>query len=167
MTEVDYFSGNAREYIKGYVTIDRNNCFAELIIHGNEIKIRLLNFNGKLKVEYPDLMRLSHVLFHHGVSCYLLFGLDWNESSFLKIGSDETYNDYSFSAQGFLYSSKYIDELDLYTEIRIYGENIKKWSGCTRKLDSILECGLNGKLPSGNDCFEFEKKIKEIGRAHV
>ncbi|EGT5650540.1 hypothetical protein RVW07_000440 [Citrobacter freundii] len=166
MDEIDYYTDNVNECLTGYVTIDGGNYVSELSIDDDGIEIRLLDFNSKMNRAYSEVMALNSILFQKGTRYYLLFGLELHESSFMRMGVDGRFSTYTFSAQGFLYSKSRVNTNSLFTSVSIHGENIKKWSGSTRKLDKIIECGLgfSNKLPNDDDCVEFEKNIDGLGK---
>ncbi|WP_413740328.1 HEPN domain-containing protein [Sodalis sp. RH14] len=163
MDEINYYKDNISERLKGQVIIDDESYAAELFINVDEIKIRLFDFNSKINRTYIEMMSLHSLVFQKGNGQYLLFGLKLNESSFMTIGTNESFDDYTFFAQGFLYSEGELKNNTLFANLSIYGENIKKWSGYTRKLDKIIECGIGNKLPDKEDCVEFEKDIPSVG----
>ncbi|CAI2094187.1 Uncharacterised protein [Serratia fonticola] len=163
MEEVNYYKDNISEHVKGHVIIDEGNYCAELSINSDEIKIRIFDFNNRISLTYSEMVSLHSIEFKKGDGQYLLFGLQLNESSFMMIDVNENFNDYTFFAQGFLYSKGELKHNDLFTGLSIYGENVKKWSGYTHKLDKIIECGIGNRLPSDEDCVEFKKEIPNIG----
>lgn len=163
MENVNYYLDEITETVKGSINLNGESYAAELMVNGPEIKIRVFDVGGKITLTYQEMSSLDSMEFQGNFTSYLLFGINLNKSSFMKIGSKEIFNDYTFFAQGFLYSKMFLNNNDLFTSLSMYGENIKKWSGSTKKLDKIIDCGITNTLPEDEDCCEFEAKIPALG----
>lgn len=163
MEQINYHTEIFNEIIKGYVIIENESYFSELTLNDKGIHIRLVDFKGKININALDNTSFNSLVFKGGLSHYLLFGLNLNNISCMHTESDESFSDYSFTAQGFLYSEQILCENNLFTNLSIHGEGIKKWSGCTRKLNNIIAHGLSNRLPSQDECVEFEKTIAGLG----
>ncbi|CNI56026.1 Uncharacterised protein [Yersinia rohdei] len=163
MERINYHTKFLDEIIKGYVIIEEKNYFSELTLNDKGIQIRLVDFKGKINISTLDNTSFNSLAFKRGISHYLLFGLKLNEISWMHTELGEIFSDYSFTAQGFLYSEQMLCENNLFTNLSIHGEGIKKWSGYTRKLDNIMAHGLNNRLPSQDECVVFKKNIAGLG----
>lgn len=163
MKEINHYKDSISEPIKGHVIIDKENYFSELSINNNEIKIRIFDLNNKKNINFLEMESLHSIIFNLGTSYYLLFDLKLNTSSFMIIGNNGKFNDYTFLAQGFLHSTRELYQSDSFNNLSIYGDNIKKWSGYSHKLDSILSSSFINKPPNNEDCIEFERKIQDFG----
>lgn len=159
----NYYTGEVVESHKGTVRLDNEHYVAVLIIEKNNISITIMDFNGTLQKNYTTMFSLKSIVFKSHANNFLLFGLTLNKSYHLRVERDRTFNDYSYSAQGFLYGKSVLNLNARFTSISIYGEKIKKWSGFTQKLDRVLTCGLRNHLPVEGDCIEFERNLKGLG----
>ena len=162
--DVNYYTGEVVESHKGTVRLGDEYYVAVLMIEKNNISITIMDFNGTLQKNYTTMFSLKNIVFKSNANNFLLFGLTLNETYHLRVERDRVFNDYSYSAQGFLYGKNGLHLNDRFKSISIYGEKIKKWSGFTQKLDRILTCGLINHLPVEGDCIEFEKNLKGLGR---
>ncbi|MCW2095140.1 UNVERIFIED_ORG: hypothetical protein M2382_001648 [Enterobacter sp. BIGb0239] len=161
--DVNYYTGNITESHKGTVKLDNDHYVAELTIEDKSITITIMDFNGALQQNYLSMFSLENIVFNSNSNNFLLFGLTLNKSHHLKVGRNGRFNDYSYSAQGFIYGKGDLNPRTHFSSISIYGENIKKWSGFTKKLDRVLNSGLRNHLPAEDDCIEFEKNINGLG----
>lgn len=163
MKEINHYKDSISEPIKGHITIDEENYFSELSINKNEIKIRIFDLNSNKNINYSEIVSLHSIIFNHGISYYLLFDLKINKISSMSMENNGKFNDYIFLAQGFLHSRRELYQSDLFKNLSVYGDNIKKWSGFSHKLDSILNSSFLNKPPNNEDCIEFERKIQGLG----
>jgi len=163
MNNINYHTSETNEHIKGYVTLDNNSYVAELVIIESKIEIRVFDFNRNINHNTMDMFSLKTIVFHGNLRHYQLFGLALNGYSNMKIGPNNTFTDYSYSASGFLHSKSDLNDINFFTGISIYAEKLKKWTGSTRKLDAVLICGLNNTHPENEHLVEFEKHINSIG----
>jgi len=163
MDKVNHYTDHVSGIYKGCVTIDKISCAAELTLGADGVSIRVFDFNKQLKHDFLETVSLNKMVFQSEFNYYILFGLYLMESSFMQVGRDDGFYDYVFTVQGFAFSRGRLDEHSLYRNISVQGEGIVKWSGYTRKLKSILESGLGGKVPSEEDVVEFERKIPNLG----
>lgn len=163
MKEINFYKDNINEQFKGYVSLNSTRHGAELTVSDNTISIRIFDFNKKLNRKEIDIFSLHQIIFHCGITSYLLFGLDFKTCSFMKLGHDESFDDFSYSAKGFLHTKLDLSRIHKFTGISIHAEKLKAWAGNTRKLDAVIACGLNNTQPNPSDLVEFKKKIKGFG----
>lgn len=162
--KVNYYTDGFSGLLKGAVELDNQHHVAEMTIAGNKITLRILDFNCEVKRNYMDMLALKKVIFSSDLDYFLLFGLELNGSMHMRLGGNGRFNDYSYSVQGFLKSKSHLNENISFSRISVFGEGLKKWSGCTRRLERIIGAGLMNQLPDDDDCTEFEKNIKGLGR---
>ncbi|WP_342323491.1 HEPN domain-containing protein [Kosakonia sp. BYX6] len=161
--EIDYYAGEMISCQKGSVELDGEYYVAEMLMTDDSIKLRIFDFNGEIRRDYIGMLSINKVTFISSFGNYLLFGLDLNENSFMRLGNDGVFKDYLYSAQGFLKSRGELSTDASFSSISVFGENLKKWSGCTRKLNRIIQRGIINQRPLENDCTEFEKSIRGLG----
>ncbi|ELY5827328.1 hypothetical protein ACM916_002829 [Cronobacter turicensis] len=163
MDEINYYTDNINECLKGYITFGDATLFAELTINDKSISIRVFDFDNITSGNGTDFITVKSFIFQKSFNYYLLFGLELNGMSSIRTSDNNQFSDFLFSAQGFLHSRSRLSLNDLFRSISIYGDGIKKWSGNTRKLNNMLEHGISNILPNDEDCIEFEKYIPDIG----
>ncbi|WP_316503750.1 ApeA N-terminal domain 1-containing protein [Klebsiella michiganensis] len=163
MKRVNYYTDNLKTQLKGYVKIDNHRYAAELFINDNEINLRMFNIYNNKHGVCADIKSLSSIEFRSNSHSYILFDITLNRWSFMRIDQDNQFDDYIFFAKGFLYSEGELNKNDRFSRLNIYGEGVTKWCGYTKRVDAIINGAFNDKLPSNEDCIEFENSIQSFG----
>lgn len=164
LNEDNYYLDSISNCLKGSVELGNQFCVAEMTMADNEIKLRIFDFNGEIKRNYAEMDSLNKITFCSGFDKFLLFGLDLNESLHMKVGNDGRFNDYTYSVQGLIRSKVNLNQSSRFSSISVSGENLKRWTGNTKKLERVIQAGLVNRLPDDNDCTLFEKNIPGLGR---
>ncbi|AIA69716.1 hypothetical protein [Pectobacterium atrosepticum] len=163
MKNIKFYGESVDEHRKGVIRVDGEDYPADLKITQSNIEIRFFDFSCKMNRDFSDLLNLKTAVFNGSGGFFRLFGMELNESSFRFIEPSNSFNDYTFSASGFLYSSANLNDIEMYQVLRFYSSGIKNWLGNTEKLNKIINRSILNKLPEQEDLVEFERGIKDVG----
>ncbi|MEN4927510.1 hypothetical protein ABEI22_00195 [Erwinia billingiae] len=163
MKGIDFYLDNVNENRKGLITIDNEDYAAELRITRSHIEVRFFDFSRKMKRDFSDLLSLETAVFYGGGEFFRLFGLELSESSFRLLGQVDSFNDYTFSAKGFLCSNNDLNYINTYQALSFYSKGISQWFGNTSKLNKIINESMINKMPEKEGLVEFKRTIKGVG----
>lgn len=164
MKNIKYYRESVDEHRKGVIRVDGEDYPADLKITQSNIEIRFFDFSHKINRDFSGILSLKTAVFNGGGDFFRLFGMELNESSFRFIDPSSSFNDYTYSASGFLYSRADLNDIDMYQGLSFYSNGINNWFGNTEKLNKIINQALVNKMPEQEDLVEFERRIKDVGR---
>lgn len=163
MKEVELYRDIVNDYRKGSITIDNEDYAAELKITNTGMEIRFFDFNSKMTRDFSSLITLETAVFYGDGLYFRLLGMELSESSFRWLGQTNSFNDYTFSAKGLLYSRTNLNYIEHYQALSFYSNGISHWIGNTLKINKIINDSLVSKLPEQEDLVEFEREIENVG----